>query len=188
MTGVAVFFCGLACSGKSTLARYLEAHLPAVRYSVDEHVLRRHAVTVFDERLGHLARAARNELWERGLRDLDIGRHVLFDWSLWSRVRRKEWANRAAAAGHEHLIVFLDVPVHELEERLRSRNRDLPQHVHSIPIEELERFAPHFETPLETEGLNVVTVGPKDSHSTVLGWIRKSCEGDLDTRLRERGP
>jgi len=75
----AFFFCGLACSGKSTLARFLETRLPAKRLSVDEHVLARHDVGVSDEELGHLARATREEFWVQGARHLRSVGHVLFD-------------------------------------------------------------------------------------------------------------
>ena len=167
----AVFFCGLACSGKSTLARYLEDQLPAIRYSADEYMRGRHDLTIFDEEYGALAREARKHLWNQGLEELRSGSHVLFDWSLWSRKRRTEWSELAESAGHSYMIIFLDIPLATLRSRLDERNSNLPTAAQHIPISELDRFAVVFERPDAGEGLNFLRVTSSDNFDSVVKEI-----------------
>lgn len=170
----AIFFCGLACAGKSTLARALESALPAARYSVDEFMRRSHDLTVFDDEFGIQAREARAWCWEKGRLDLAAGNHVLFDWSLWSRARRAAWTSRFTDDGHSALILFLDVPLPTLVSRLEARNANLPDSAHNIPVAELERFAGIFEPPSENEGHTILSVSPTDSLEVILRRIEES--------------
>lgn len=170
----AIFFCGLACSGKSTLARFLESRLPAVRYSADELMLLRHNLSLDDEDFGPRLREIREECWTGGRRDLEAGKDVLFDWNLWSRARRSDWCGRVLADGHSPYVIFLDLPLEVLSARLAARNRNLPAAAHHIPLEELRRFAPFMEPPSEVEGVVVLRAQDNDSPETILRWLRES--------------
>lgn len=124
-----------------------------------------------DDRFAELARTAREVFWREGMDALHRGEHVLFDWSLWSRARRSEWISRAERAGSQPWLLWLDVPVPLLRQRLEWRNQVAPRWAVSLPIDELDRFAPYFEKPSAEEGIRLVQITATDSGVDILRRI-----------------
>ena len=151
-------FCGLPGSGKTTLARKIERDREAFRFTLDERMLERYGLTIFDEQYGKLARAEKATIWDEAKIVLESGRDVILDWSLWSRRARAEWVNRVLAAGYRYKLVYLEVPLPILLKRLAARNIARPPGVHEISLDEMHNFSQVFEPPVPDEDLSFETV------------------------------
>ncbi len=148
-----VLLCGLTGSGKTRLAHALERDLPALRFTVDEWMIALFGEhmprEVHDRRLAQLVAIA----WDTAERAATLGVHVVLDYGFWRRTERLEAAKRARDAGATPLLVYLDVPQHELERRLAARNAAHPEGSYVITPDMLELFAGWFEPPSEDEGI-----------------------------------
>src|SRR5512141_353395 len=92
--------CGLPGAGKTTVARKLGAGLPAVRFSLDEWMLRLYPEVHFASgEYGDLAETCKLLIWDTALQVLQAGTDVVLDWNQWSRERRAVWAAKAVSAG-----------------------------------------------------------------------------------------
>lgn len=143
--------CGLPASGKTTRARELEASISAVRLTADEWIVRLYPddaeAAARDERRDRVERLQ----WELVERLLEIGKDVVLDWGLWTRTERSHYRQRAEALGAQVRIEFVDAPLSVLQERLASRNCDLPHGAFHISATEMEEFASLFEPPTAAE-------------------------------------
>lgn len=143
-----IFMCGPAGSGKSTVARRLEAS-GMTRLSYDQ------------------------EAWERGLRDmplsneaheqisehlrqrftqlLDGGRDVVLDFSFWSRTTRAEWRQLVAGYGITAETIYMATDRETCLNRLRAR-----AHAHEddfmLDPSIAAQYFDHFEPPTDEEG------------------------------------
>jgi predicted kinase len=125
--------CGLPGSGKTSLARRLEAH-GALALSLDDWMVARGSD---DELSEEIAR----EQWQTAAAALQAGRDVVLDWGFDSRQERDDIRARSAAIGASTRLVFLDLPKPELYRRLAMR--EWP----SVSAEDLDRWSREFEVP-----------------------------------------
>jgi len=162
----ALLLCGLTGAGKSRLARQLEGSLPALRFTVDEWMIAlfgQHLPRpVHDERFATLSDLA----WDTARRTLALGVHVVLDYGFWSRASRQQAARRARDAGATPIVVYLDVPLAELERRLAARNAALPAGTYAVTPTMLAEFAARFEPPSEDEAIGLVWVGAQADQTT----------------------
>jgi predicted kinase len=143
--------CGFVGAGKTTLARSIERETGGVRFSIDEWM-----ITLYGH---HMSRAefsrreanCKSVIWQLCRRLLSLGIDVILDCGFWKRAERDEYRRLATEAGCRSRLYFLDVPEGELQERLRERNRDLPDGDFPITEEMFEMFKPWFEPPGEDE-------------------------------------
>lgn len=111
-TGATVhLLAGLNGAGKSTHARRLEQECPAVRFTLDEWMLRLHQLSYDDPRYPELSQRCKHLIWEVAAQVLATGTDVVLDWNLWSRQRRKTWRDKVVAAGHHPVLHYVSVPV-----------------------------------------------------------------------------
>ena len=155
------FLCGLASSGKTTFAKKLEVENDAVRLTLDARMIAKYDYSIFDEAYGILAAKEKETMWEEAKVILDQGGEVVLDWSLWSRKSRIEWPQKVLAAGYDYLLIYLEVSLETLRQRLLKRNAEAPPEVHIIRVEELERFSKIFEPPTAAENLNLQVISVK---------------------------
>lgn len=151
--------CGLNGAGKTTLARELQASLPAVRYSLDDWMLRLYpGLHYATGEYGRRAEACKLLIWDTALQVLEAGTDVVLDWNQWSSARRAEWRDRATGAGFAVLLHHVRTPLHTAIERTRLRT--LAGEPNSHPLDEagVRHLAGIFEDPEASEGLPVVTV------------------------------
>jgi predicted kinase len=138
-----VLVCGLPGAGKTTLARRLEAKMPAVRLCPDEW-LAALGINLWDE-------APRDRLetqfWLLARRLLALGQSVILESGFWLRADRDEKRLGARALGAAVELRYLDVPLDELYRRIERRNAaPAPGDVH-ITHADLALWATLFQTP-----------------------------------------
>lgn len=162
---------GLNGAGKTTHARRLEATTLAVRFSLDEWMLRLHDVTFDDERYPALAEKCRGLIWEVAGQTLRAGTDVVMDWNHWSRERRRQSRDLALAAGGVPVLHWVQVPIEVAIGRAQARNEAGAKHAHRLAATDIRHLASIFEEPHDDEGmpLRVVTDPGHEAQPTTTG-------------------
>ena len=148
---------GLPCSGKTTVARALEAKYSALRLTTDEWHIRLFGDDFGDaddpghERHNVRHRALESLLWEVAARTLVLGVDVVLDFGCWTRSEREEFRARAHQLGADFRIHFADASEAVLLERLATRNAERPEGTFHIPESELKAWIGLFERPSKNE-------------------------------------
>jgi hypothetical protein len=151
-------FYGLAGSGKTTRARALCAEGDAVRFTLDEWMIRLYPGLSFDSAdYGHRAEDVKALIWSLAEQVLRAGVDVALDWNSWSRERRA-WAVRRAATIPAAVILHrLGASIDEATARAAQRHRD-PRSVYAHPVgrQGNEHLASIMEPPSEAEGFRII--------------------------------
>ena len=135
---------GLPGAGKTTLARRLEAELPALRLTPDEWM-----VPLFGEsEAGGKRDAVEGLLIGVAMRSLRLGVDVVLDFGVWSRDERTGLRHLAADVGSVTRLHYLSVEPEEQWRRLAAR--DDPRSFR-IARAEMDGYATLFETPTVEE-------------------------------------
>lgn len=154
--------CGLNGAGKSTLARDLETSLPAVRFSLDDWMLRLYpGLHYASEDYGRLAEDCKLLIWDTAVQVLRAGTDVVLDWNQWSRERRAQWREKTAEAGFDAVLHHVQTPLDVAIERVRRRTLAAEPGTHPLTEEGVRHLAGIFEEPAGSEGLRILRVaGP----------------------------
>jgi len=140
--------CGLAFSGKTTLARQLAEILLVPMISLDE---------INEERGLHGGEGLTDTQWEETsaiaverLRSvLDSGRSLVLDDTLSHRFLRDRYRKVAADAQADFVLLFVDTALSDITERM-ERNRKRPART-AIDAQVFETHKKRFEYPSEDE-------------------------------------
>jgi predicted kinase len=138
--------CGLTGSGKTTLARQLEAEHGAVRFSVDEWMIALHGLYPGDdfdkkeERCKSLIRHVAHQLVAKGI-------SVIFDFGFFRKAGRDACRAFAEEIGATPETIYVACNETELRRRLAHRNEQLPENTFEITDEMFGRFLTVFEPP-----------------------------------------
>jgi predicted kinase len=138
-----IIVCGLPGSGKTTLAKALEAKHGAVRLSADEW-MDAFAIDLYDE-----TRRAKIEAlqWEIGRRLLSLGSAIIIEWGTWGRSERDVLRTGARALGAAVELHYLPATADELLERIQRRGMENP-----LPTrEDVLRWMNMFQAPTPEE-------------------------------------
>lgn len=140
--------CGPAGSGKSTVARRLEA-AGMVRLSFDQEARARglRTMPLAEEDHADIERALRHQLLEH----LDEGHDVVLDFSFWSRDMRDHWRRLLAPSRVTPETLYLPVDRQTCLERVAARSSDDGDDFALAP-ETAARYYDHFEPPTDEEG------------------------------------
>jgi predicted kinase len=150
---------GLVGSGKTTLARALCADGKAVRFTLDEWMIRLYPGLSFNTaEYGRRTGIVKDLIWSVAEQVLRSGADVVLDWNSWSRPRRAWAVQRAAAIPAEVVLHRLDTSIEQATTRVEQRSRD-PRSVyaHSIGREGNEHLASIMEPPSEAEGFDIIS-------------------------------
>lgn len=153
---VAHLLCGLNGAGKTTLARELEASLPAVRFSLDDWMLRLHpGLGYASDEYGVRAEDCKLLIWDTARQVLQAGIDVVLDWNQWSRARRALWRETVTAAGFGVVLHHVQTPLDVAVERTRRRTLAAEAGAHPLTEAGVRHLAAIFEEPAESEGMRI---------------------------------
>ena len=136
-------FCGLPGSGKTTLAKKLEAEGRGIRICTDEwqeYLDVDHSNEAFHEKL-------QVRLCELALELLQSGQDVILEDGLWQRSERSQKLADAKRCGARAEMHFFDLPINEVWHRLSHRNNNRTHGAVPITREQLESYWQIFQRP-----------------------------------------
>jgi len=139
--------CGMAGAGKTTLAKKLEASLPAVRFSPDEWImklLKDPSDRKENERLRDIVEGIQ---WETAQGLLSIGASAILENGFWGRSEREAYRDKARSLGARVVLHFLDLSEEELWERVKKRNAALPEGSFSVSRDNIAEWMTWFQKP-----------------------------------------
>jgi len=138
---------GLPATGKTTMARQIEAEQNALRLTKDEWIKALYGqdnpAAATDVVEGRLIRIA--------LRGLELGINVVIDFGLWSRNERSALRHAAADVGAAVVMLSCEATPAEQRERLEKRLEQDPHSTWPVSAEELATYAARFDTPTAGE-------------------------------------
>lgn len=150
--------CGLPGAGKTAHAHSLEAELPAVRFSLDEWMLRLYPWSYDDPRYVARLDGVQTLIWDTALPVLALGHDVVLDWNQWSRTRRAQWSARARTAGYSVLLHHLTTPLDIAIQRIEGRAvRGVPGS-HVLDAAGVRHMDTILEVPDASEDIDIVRV------------------------------
>jgi predicted kinase len=145
---------GLPGTGKTTLARRLEADHGALRLTKDEWVKALYGA----DNPAEASDVIEGRLIDIGLRALELGTNVVIDFGLWSHDERSALRQAAADLGATVVICYRELVPDEQRDRLARRLADAPHETWPMSDRELAGWAAAFDvpTPGELDGSEAV--------------------------------
>jgi predicted kinase len=141
--GRLIILCGLPGSGKTTVAKALQAKLHAVRFAPDEW-MKALSLDLYDQQ----RRAEIEELqWKLGQQFLQLGGIIIIEWGTWGRSERDRLRLGARALGAAVELHYLSAPVEVLFRRVQRRGMESP----AITRDALLLWSEIFQTPTAEE-------------------------------------
>lgn len=163
-TGTLIMVCGLPGSGKTTLAKRLEAERNAIRMCPDDWI---EAILESPEDLqerDRLRDPIENLQWELAQEYLQKGLTVILEYGFWAEEERIAFSMRGVELGARIEIHYLHAPRFEqLWQRVESRNQTFTTGTWVMTREEMSRNWNLFQVPTDEE-LNFYDEG------TVVPW------------------
>jgi len=133
-----VIVCGVPGSGKTTLAKRLEAQLRAIRFSPDDWMAALSLDLYDEERRGKIEALQ----WKLAQNLLELGLTVIIEWGTWGRSERDTLRTGARALGAAVELHYLSAPVDVLFDRIQRRGTEHPPIERDAMLRWIEIFQP----------------------------------------------
>ncbi|NKB65937.1 MAG: AAA family ATPase [Candidatus Latescibacteria bacterium] len=143
--------CGMAGSGKTTLAKELEVSTQAIRLCPDEWIEPLLSTPNDRPEMDRLRPRIEELQWTLGQRLLSLGTNVILENGFWSRDERLDYLKIASALGAKVFLHYLKVQRDELIQRINRRNADIPAGSFFVHPSEIDTWLSWFVPPDETE-------------------------------------
>ena len=151
------FVYGPPAAGKTRLARALAEETPALLFCEDEWLQALGGtITTLDE-YRDAARRVRGLIAPMATRVLQLGTSVVFDFA-GNTVAHRAWVRSIfEAAGADHVLHVLDVPLDECRRRLHERNATRPPGLYFGDVSDalFDQVVPHIVPPSPDEGFRL---------------------------------
>ncbi|WP_201714628.1 AAA family ATPase [Rossellomorea arthrocnemi] len=146
-----IMMCGVAGSGKTTLAQQLEKEEGFVRLSIDEEVWKvngRYGIDYPVEKYGDYQVEAERRLRNQLIRLIKDKRKVVIDLSFWQKSIRDGYKQLIEEAGGEWKLIYLNISPEIIRKRLDVRSKRFDANA-AFPITEntLTSYLNGFEVP-----------------------------------------
>jgi predicted kinase len=145
--------CGMAGSGKTSVAKQLETSFSAIRFSPDEWI----EIVIKDEtdkmELDRLRAPIEALQWGIAKKLLQHGISVILENGFWSKEERLAYLAKAKEFGAAVELHYLNVPKDELWRRLQKRNEVASGDSFRVTEHELETWLSWFAPPDSEEAL-----------------------------------
>jgi predicted kinase len=132
--------CGLPGSGKTTLAKHIEASLGAIRFCPDQWIKSIWPKETAETDGNRFRDQIEQLQWKLGKEFLKIGQDVIIEWGTWGRSEREKLRDEAWAIGAQVKFYYLTQPREVLKERLLTRNNNLPPDEFSTTEKGIDEF------------------------------------------------
>lgn len=154
------FIYGLPGGGKTSLGRALAAEVPALFVCEDEWLASLGGTITTVDQYVAASRRVRGLIAPLATRVLELGVSVVFDFAA-NTARDRAWVRSIfEAAGADHVLHVLDVPVDECRRRLHERNAAQPPGLYfgHVADDLFDRIVPLIVPPAPDEGFRVALV------------------------------
>jgi predicted kinase len=154
------FIYGLPGAGKTRLARELAGSLPAVAFIEDAYLAATSApIATLEQYVERSQRLRELLIGPTALQVLRLGVSVVFDFAA-NTVAGRAWVRSIfEAAGADHVLHVLDVPVDECRRRVHERNASKPEGLYHGDVSDaiFDQVVPHIVAPTASEGFRIVS-------------------------------
>ncbi len=151
MTATLILVCGLPGSGKTTLAKQIEAERQAIRFSPDEWIEAILADPLDKVERDRLRDPVENLQWEIAQGHLQKGLTVILENGFWAEEERSAYALLAVESGARVELYYLEASQDLLWQRILKRNEELENKTFAMTREEVEYGWRLFQPPTPDE-------------------------------------
>ena len=138
---------GLPGAGKTTYAKELEISASALRLTPDEWQI----MLFGDQNPPDKRDLVEGKLVQLGMRAVELGTDVVFDFGFWGRDERSALRWIAGAVGARSQVVYLPVDHQEQRRRVTNRFATTPDKAFHMSDVELEQWRAQFQAPDDKE-------------------------------------
>ena len=143
-------------SGKTTFSKNLEEKTGAVRFSPDEWIIKLHPQEIRREEFDHIFFTCCDIAWKLAKKLAGKGIDIILDFGFWNKELRDGYIKKIVDHGWEYKLYYVYCQEEVIKERLRKRNKNLPEDCFSISEDDFAFFAPGFQPPSDEEKFDLV--------------------------------